>query len=208
MSNSMPMSSSQRAWLAGLLAMGALALSACGDKTGNESAGQKVDAAIAKTEQAADTAKAKTEAMASDAKAKMESSASDATACVCTVLKLPSSIDCHRECAASNSLFRWSCQFVRAVSSAVSSSLTKSPLPPISASDPVESWSPLVRISTTWISTPGICAASRPLTIAACASASLLGREPILILCLGLAAISVKVAALNDSPVKRFPCLG
>jgi hyperosmotically inducible protein len=41
--------------LALMLACGALALAACGDKGSNESAGQKVDSAVAKTESAAAT---------------------------------------------------------------------------------------------------------------------------------------------------------
>lgn len=63
-----------KAWLALLATAGALSLAACGDK--NQTAGEKVDAAVAKTEQAVDIAKAKTEQMASDAKAKVESSSS------------------------------------------------------------------------------------------------------------------------------------
>lgn len=55
---------SVRRWVALMLAGSALALSACGDKVGNETAGQKVDSAIAKTEQAGVAAKAKTESAA------------------------------------------------------------------------------------------------------------------------------------------------
>ena len=50
-------------WLALMLAGGALALGAC-SKGANETAGQKVDSAVAKTEQAGSTAKAKTESAA------------------------------------------------------------------------------------------------------------------------------------------------
>jgi osmotically-inducible protein OsmY len=60
------------ALVAGLLA---LSLTACG-KNDNRTAGEKVDAGIAKTEQAMDNAKAKTEQMASDAKAKTDQSTS------------------------------------------------------------------------------------------------------------------------------------
>ena len=62
-----------RGWTVLMLAGGALALMACGDKTGNETAGNKMDSAIAKTEQAGADAKAKAERMASDAKSKTES---------------------------------------------------------------------------------------------------------------------------------------
>ena len=51
-------------WVALMLAGAALALSACGDRAGNESAGQKVDSAIAKSEQAGAAAKAKAESAA------------------------------------------------------------------------------------------------------------------------------------------------
>ncbi|GAC1359224.1 MAG: hypothetical protein NVSMB34_14180 [Variovorax sp.] len=68
--NRMP---SSRAWLAVLLAGTALTLAAC-DKSDNRTAGEKLDSAVAKTEQAVDTAKAKTEQMARDAKAKADSS--------------------------------------------------------------------------------------------------------------------------------------
>src|SRR5271155_376912 len=70
----------------------------------------------------------------------------------------------------------------------------KSPLPPTSASDADVILSPLVRISTISISAE-ICAAIRSRTIDACASASLLGREPILILSLGISAIGSQRAA-------------
>jgi hyperosmotically inducible periplasmic protein len=62
-----------RAWWAVAVVGAALALTGC-NKSDNQTAGEKVDAAIAKTERAADEAKAKTEQMASDAKAKVESS--------------------------------------------------------------------------------------------------------------------------------------
>src|SRR5271156_2427925 len=70
----------------------------------------------------------------------------------------------------------------------------KSPLPPTSASDADVILSPLVRISTISISA-GICAANSARTIDACASASLLGRDPILILGLGISAIRSQRAA-------------
>ncbi|MET3477168.1 BON domain-containing protein [Variovorax atrisoli] len=56
-----------------LLAGAALALVGC-DKADNRTAGEKLDGAIAKTEQAADTAAAKTGEALKDAKAKVESS--------------------------------------------------------------------------------------------------------------------------------------
>ena len=62
-----------RAWGTLVLAGAALALSAC-DKPDNRTAGEKLDAAVARTERAADDAKAKTEQMAKDARAKVESS--------------------------------------------------------------------------------------------------------------------------------------
>lgn len=63
-----------RTWLAVLLlAGGALALTGC-DKSDNRTAGEKLDSAVSKTEQAADTARDKTVQMAKDAKADVESS--------------------------------------------------------------------------------------------------------------------------------------
>ncbi|WP_418129485.1 BON domain-containing protein [Variovorax sp. 278MFTsu5.1] len=59
--------------LAMLLAGAALALAGC-DKGDNRTAGEKLDSAVAKTEQAADTAAAKTGEALKDAKAKVESS--------------------------------------------------------------------------------------------------------------------------------------
>jgi|UPI000482CD5B osmotically-inducible protein OsmY len=67
-----------RHWLALMLASGALVLSACGDRAGNETAGQKVDSAIAKTEQAGSNAKAKSEASAASAESSMKQGAADA----------------------------------------------------------------------------------------------------------------------------------
>lgn len=62
-----------RLWLAVLaIAGGSLALSAC-DKSDNRTAGEKLDSAVARTEQAADAARAKTEQMAADARAKADS---------------------------------------------------------------------------------------------------------------------------------------
>lgn len=71
-----------RSWTVLMLAAGALALAACGDKAGNETAGQKVDSAIAKTERAGADAKAKADRMASDAKAKTESTAASVAGAV------------------------------------------------------------------------------------------------------------------------------
>lgn len=62
-----------RAWLAVLVAGAALTLAAC-DKSDNRTAGEKLDSAVAKTEQAADTAAAKTEQALKDAKAKADTS--------------------------------------------------------------------------------------------------------------------------------------
>lgn len=60
-----------------LVALGSLALvlalGACGKQDDNKTAGQQLDSAIAKTEQAAAEAKAKTEQSAAEAKAKTES---------------------------------------------------------------------------------------------------------------------------------------
>lgn len=69
---------SSRHVLAWMLASGVLALSACGDKAGNETAGQKVDSAIAKTEQAGADAKAKSESAAASAGSSMKQGATDA----------------------------------------------------------------------------------------------------------------------------------
>ncbi|MET3183131.1 UNVERIFIED_ORG: osmotically-inducible protein OsmY [Variovorax guangxiensis] len=66
-----------RAWLAVLVAGAALTLAAC-DKSDNRTAGEKLDSAVAKTEQAADTAAAKTGEAVKDAKAKIESSSTTA----------------------------------------------------------------------------------------------------------------------------------
>lgn len=63
--------------LALLLAGGALALTACDNKT-NTTAGEKVDSAVAKTEQAAADAKAKTESTAASAESSMKQGAADA----------------------------------------------------------------------------------------------------------------------------------
>ncbi|MDR2332765.1 BON domain-containing protein [Diaphorobacter ruginosibacter] len=63
--------------LAVLLAAG---LAACDKKPGEPSAGQKLDAAVEKTENAAERAKVEAETAANDAKAKMESAAQDASA--------------------------------------------------------------------------------------------------------------------------------
>jgi osmotically-inducible protein OsmY len=60
-------------WWAFALVAAALALTGC-DKSDNRTAGEKVDAAVARTEQAAQEARAKTEQVAGEAKAKVESS--------------------------------------------------------------------------------------------------------------------------------------
>ena len=60
------------AFLVALLG-GVLALGACDNKD-NKTAGEKLDAAVARSERAADEAAAKTREMAADAKAKMDSS--------------------------------------------------------------------------------------------------------------------------------------
>jgi hyperosmotically inducible protein len=66
-----------RAWLAVLVAGAALTLAAC-DKSDNRSAGEKLDSAVAKTEQAAETAAAKTGEAVKEAKAKVEASGTTA----------------------------------------------------------------------------------------------------------------------------------
>ncbi|MEO6319810.1 MAG: BON domain-containing protein [Polaromonas sp.] len=58
----------------------ALALSACGKQDDNQTAGQKLDSAIAKTGQAAEQAKLKTEQSASQAKAQTEETFAKASA--------------------------------------------------------------------------------------------------------------------------------
>ncbi|MGJ7508577.1 BON domain-containing protein [Variovorax sp. GT1P44] len=73
-----PISGKSRHVLAWMLASGVLALTACGDKAGNETAGQKVDSAIAKTEQAGADAKAKSEAAAASTGSSMKQGAADA----------------------------------------------------------------------------------------------------------------------------------
>jgi len=66
-----------RAWLAVFVAGAALTLAAC-DKSDNRTAGEKLDRAVAKTEQAADTAAAKTGEAVKDAKAKVDASSTTA----------------------------------------------------------------------------------------------------------------------------------
>jgi hyperosmotically inducible protein len=65
------------AWLAVLVAGAALTLAAC-DKSDNRTAGEKLDSAVAKTEQAAETAAAKTGEAVKDAKAKFDASGTTA----------------------------------------------------------------------------------------------------------------------------------
>jgi len=57
------------------IAGSAFALTACGDKAGNQTAGQKVDSAIAKSEQAGADAKAKTESAAAKVGAAVDDAA-------------------------------------------------------------------------------------------------------------------------------------
>ena len=65
-----------------MLCASALLVAACGNKTGDRTAGQNVDSAIARTEQAGAEAKAKAEQIAREAKAKTESAASSVSAAV------------------------------------------------------------------------------------------------------------------------------
>lgn len=66
-----------RLWLLALVAGGALTLAAC-NKADDRTVGEKLDAGIATTEQAAAEAKAKTEQAAKEAKAQTEASAASA----------------------------------------------------------------------------------------------------------------------------------
>lgn len=68
---------SNRNRMALLLVGGVLVLAAC-DKGGKQTAGEKLDSAIAKTEQAADEAKAKAERLAREAAQKAQSSGASA----------------------------------------------------------------------------------------------------------------------------------
>jgi hypothetical protein len=63
-----------------LACSGALALAACGERTGQPTVGQKLDSAIARTEQAGAETRAKTDQLASEARAKAESAAASASA--------------------------------------------------------------------------------------------------------------------------------
>ncbi|MDM0106459.1 BON domain-containing protein [Variovorax sp. J22R24] len=76
-----PISRYSRHWLALMLASGVLALSAC-DKAGNQTAGQKVDSAIAKTEQAGADAKAKSESAAASTKESVKDAGASVAAAV------------------------------------------------------------------------------------------------------------------------------
>jgi osmotically-inducible protein OsmY len=71
------LTTASRWWMLALVAGSAMTLAAC-NKADDRTVGEKVDAGIAKTEQAAAEAKAKTEQMAAEAKAKTESSSSSA----------------------------------------------------------------------------------------------------------------------------------
>jgi hyperosmotically inducible protein len=62
-----------RAWLVVLAVGAALSLAAC-DRNDNRTAGEKLDSAVAKTEQAAETAAAKTGEAVKEAKAKVDAS--------------------------------------------------------------------------------------------------------------------------------------
>ncbi|MEZ2299774.1 BON domain-containing protein [Variovorax sp. RCC_210] len=73
-STAMPRS---RAWLVVLAAGAALTLAAC-DKSDNRTAGEKLDSAVAKTEQAAQTAATKTGEAVREAKAKVDASGTTA----------------------------------------------------------------------------------------------------------------------------------
>lgn len=64
---------SPRVRLLAVTAFSALALTACGEKS-NTTAGEKVDSAVARTEQAGADAKAKLQELTADAKAKLDSS--------------------------------------------------------------------------------------------------------------------------------------
>jgi len=70
-----------RSRLALVLASGVLVLAAC-DKGGNQTAGEKLDSAIAKTEQAGDQAKANADRLAREAKDKAASSTASAESTV------------------------------------------------------------------------------------------------------------------------------
>ena len=72
---------STRSRLALALASGVLVLAAC-DKGGNQTAGEKLDSAIAKTEQAGDQAKANADRLAREAKDKAASSTASAESTV------------------------------------------------------------------------------------------------------------------------------
>ena len=63
-----------------LACSGALALAACGERNGQPTVGQKLDSAIARTEQAGAETRAKTDQLASEARAKAESAAASASA--------------------------------------------------------------------------------------------------------------------------------
>lgn len=63
-----------RSWALVAVVGAVLTLSACGDKSNNTTTGEKVDAAIARTEQAGAEAKAKVEQMSTEAKAKLDAS--------------------------------------------------------------------------------------------------------------------------------------
>ncbi|MDM0076793.1 BON domain-containing protein [Variovorax sp. J2P1-59] len=77
-----PISRHSRHWLALMLASGVLALTACGDKASNQTAGQKVDSAIAKTEQAGADAKAKSESAAASTKESVKDAGASVAAAV------------------------------------------------------------------------------------------------------------------------------
>lgn len=76
MSKKNSLSTQPRLLLAALLAGGVLSLAAC-NKADDRTAGEKVDAGVAKTEQAADEAKAKAAAAAASSESAMKQGAAD-----------------------------------------------------------------------------------------------------------------------------------
>lgn len=80
MKNEYTSARTSRPWIVTAVACATLALAACGDKSNNTTAGEKVDAAIAKTEQAGADAKNKVDQLASEAKAKIDASTANGEA--------------------------------------------------------------------------------------------------------------------------------
>lgn len=73
-----PFAKHTRYWMVLIAASSALALGACGNKNDDRTAGQKVDSAVAKTEQAAADAKAKSESAAASTESSIKQGASEA----------------------------------------------------------------------------------------------------------------------------------